>query len=86
MACALCPAGEKLHSPAALSRFEAACAACVGSLWRDELGEAREKAGEWIKEIKKGRDPVREAEKEAQTAIEAERTRKANTFEAALQA
>lgn len=50
------------------------------------LAKAREEAIKWVSQIKQGIDPSREEKRREQAAIEAERTRKANTFEAVLQA
>lgn len=50
------------------------------------LAQARDLAFEWIAKIRKGIDPSREEEQAREARIEAERLRKANTFEAALQA
>ena len=49
------------------------------------LPEARELARDWISAIKKGRDPSRMAEQEAQANIERERVRRVNTVESVLQ-
>ncbi len=44
------------------------------------LSEARDLAGEWLNQIRKGIDPSREAKRIAQEAIEAERMRNGNLF------
>ena len=48
------------------------------------LAEAREKAGEWNRLLKKGLDPAIEDERQRQAELEAERKREVNTFGAAL--
>jgi integrase len=57
----------------------------LGRYGEKSLAEAREKARDWIALIRKGIDPARAAEKEAQANIEAERKRKAHTVGAVLQ-
>jgi integrase len=49
------------------------------------LAEAREKADKWNRLIKEGLDPAVEAKRERQAAIEAEHTKEAATFGAALE-